>query len=293
IRIPVSRVVTMSTTHVAMISQLGMNGSIRGASGTGFIYDTLFRRRIDAGVVQEVGYDQGLNYETIVALDPDVVFVYGVEGNITTTAEKLGELGIQVVYCAEYLETHPLGKAEWIRFFAQFYDLEKESLLFFDRVDSSYQRLVESTSGVVKRPGVMIGLPWKDTWYVAGGQSFASRLITDAGGDYLWKENRSSEAIPLDLESVYSRAVQADVWINPGVANTLEELIRFDDRFRELPVLEQGSVYNNNARMNREGGNDYWESGTIRPDLILADLISVFHPDLLPYHSMFYYRKLK
>jgi iron complex transport system substrate-binding protein len=293
IQIPVRRVVTMSTTHVAMISQLGMTGSIRGASGTGFIYDTLFRKRIDAGVVQEVGYDHGLNYETIVALDPDVVFVYGVEGNVTTTTEKLTELGIQVVYCAEYLETHPLGKAEWILFFAQFYDLEKESLRFFDCVDSSYQRLVESTFGVVKKPGVMIGLPWKDTWYIAGGQSFASRLIADAGGAYLWKEDRSSEAIPLDLESVYSRAVQADVWINPGVANTLEELIRFDNRFRELPVLEQGSVYNNNARMNLEGGNDYWESGTIRPDLILADLISVFHPDLLPYHSMFYYRKLK
>ena len=293
IQTPVKRVVTMSTTHVAMISQLGMNHTIRGASGTGFIYDSLVRERIDAGLVQEVGYDQGLNYEAIVALDPDVVFLYGVEGNVTTASEKLNEMGIRVVYCAEYLETHPLGKAEWIRFFAQFYHLEKESVRFFNQVDSSYRQLVASASGQEERPGVMIGLPWKDTWYLAGGQSFASRLITDAGGAYLWKDNPSTEAIPMDLESVYSRAVMADVWINPGVANTLEELIRYDDRFRELPVLERGEVYNNNARMGREGGNDYWESGTVRPDLILADLISVFHPELLADHSMFYYRKLK
>jgi iron complex transport system substrate-binding protein len=293
IEIPVGRVVTMSTTHVAMISQLGRSGTILGASGTGFIYDAEIRDRAGAGLIREVGFDQGLNYEAIVDLDPDVVFLYGVEGNVTTTSEKLGEMGIQVVYCAEYLEPHPLGKAEWIRFFAQFYGLEKESDRFFSRVDSAYRGLVASVSGLEEKPGVMMGLPWKDTWYIAGGQSFASRLIRDAGGNYLWSDDPSCEAVPLDLESVYSRAIGADIWINPGVAGSLEELTRFDERFSELPVLERGMVFNNNARMSPGGGNDYWESGTVRPDLILADLIAVFHPDQLPDHSMFYYRKLK
>ena len=144
-----------------------------------------------------------------------------------------------------------------------------------------------------EKPEVMTGLSWKDSWFVAGGRSFAARLIADAGGNYMWRDIQSSEAMPLDLESVFSRAVSADIWINPGVASSIEELIAFDERFGDLPVLKKGSIYNNNARMSEGGGNDYWESATVRPDLILADLISVFHPELLRDHSMLYYKKLK
>jgi len=293
IHTPVSRVIAMSTTHVAMIAGLGESSSIKGASGTPFIFNPDIRKRSEAGMVADVGYGQGINYEKVVSLEPDVVFLYGVEGNVTSIAEKLGELGIQVVYCAEYLEQDPLGKAEWIRFFAQFYCRQKEADVLFNKVDSSYQALRSITSRELKKPNVMIGLPWKDTWYVAGGRSYASRLISDAGGHYIWQDNTSDEAIPMDLESVYSKAVNADVWINPGVAQSIGELIAFDDRFGELDVLRLGNIYNNNARMSPGGGNDYWESATLRPDLILADLISVFHPKLMRDHSMFYYRKLK
>lgn len=293
IRTPLTRVIAMSTTHVAMITGLGEGTSIKGASGTPFIYNQEIRERIDSGLVADVGYGQGLNYELVVALEPDVVFLYGVEGNVTTLAGKLTELGITVVYCAEYLEQDPLGKAEWIRFFASFYSKEQEADIFFSKVDSNYTALKSLTFSELEKPEVMIGLPWKDTWYVAGGQSFASRLISDAGGEYIWADNPSDEAVPLDLESVYSKAINADIWINPGVAQSLNELLNFDERFSDLPVLKQGNIFNNNARMSPGGGNDYWESATLRPDLILDDLIFVFHPQLKRDHSMFYYRKLK
>ncbi len=292
IQTPLTRVITMSTTHVAMISGLGESGSIKGASGTPYIYTQEIRDRCDAGEISDVGYGQGLNYEKVVALDPDVVFLYGVEGSVTSTAEKLNELGIQVVYCAEYLERDPLGKSEWIRFFASFYEKGAEADVLFNRVDSSYRALQSLTASIEAKPRVMIGLPWKDTWYIAGGKSFASRLISDAGGSYIWKDNGSDEAVPLDLESVYSKAIEADIWINPGVAQSINELIAFDERFGDLPVIKEEMVYNNNKRMSPGGGNDYWESATLRPDLILADLISIFHPQLMGDHIMLYYRKL-
>lgn len=289
---PVSRVVTMSTTHVAMIAELGESGSIKGASGTSFIYNADIRLSCEKGLTADVGYGQGLNYELLVDLEPDVVFLYGVEGNVTSTAEKLTELGLTVVYCAEYLEPDPLGKAEWIRFFAPFYKKETEADRFFNRVDSAYMALCSLTDSLSDKPKILTGLPWKDTWYVAGGKSFAARLISDAGGLYLWNDDVSDEAIPLDLESVFSRAILADTWINPGVAFSLDELLKFDERFSALPALSTGSVYNNNARISPEGGNDYWESATTRPDLILADLITVFHPHLMGDHSLVYYKKL-
>ena len=294
IKIPVQRVVTMSTTHVAMISQLGRSSTIRGVSGTGLIYDQEVRGAIEAGLVRDVGHDMTLNYETIVDIDPDVLFIYGVESSVRNTAARLQEMGIHVVFCAEYLERHPLGKAEWIRFFAQFYGLDEQARGFFGTVDSAYRVLSCRAGKAGKQPRILTGFPWKDTWYVAGGESYASRLIADAGGEYLWKENPSAEAIPLGLESVYARAVTADIWINPGIARQLDELTAYDDRFGGLPVVETGMVFNNDARLaGSGGGNDYWESGTVRPDLVLADLISVFHPDLLPDHTLCYYRKLK
>jgi iron complex transport system substrate-binding protein len=293
IKTPVERVIALSTTHVAMIDQLGNAASIVGLSGSDLIYSPGIRTGIETGEIEDVGYGQGLDFETIVKLSPDVLFLYGVEGNVMTTLEKLKDLGIPAVFCGEYLEPHPLGKAEWIRFFSLFYNKEKHASSFFNQVDSSYCALSSLASNLMLKPKVLIGLPWKDTWYMAGGNSFAAKLIEDAGGDFLWKENHSSQAIPLDLESVYLRALNADVWINPGAALSLEDIRQMDERFGDLEVLKKAHVFNNNARTSAAGGNDYWESGTVRPDLVLADLIGVFHPDLLTDHSFVYYRQLK
>ncbi|MEA3462988.1 MAG: ABC transporter substrate-binding protein [Bacteroidota bacterium] len=293
IKTPVKRVIALSTTHVAMIDQLGSASSIVGVSGSDYIYSQDIRQGIESGEVKDIGYGQGLDFETIVKLKPDVLFLYGVEGNVMTTLEKLTDLGIPAVFCGEYLETHPLGKAEWIRFFSLFYKKEEQSLQFFSRIDSSYSALSELASGLSFKPKVLNGLPWKDTWYMAGGNSFAAQLIKDAGGHYLWSDNPSTQAVPLDLESVYLRAVEADVWINPGAASFLEDIMLLDSRLGDLQVLKKAHVYNNNARISAAGGNDYWESGTVRPDLVLADLIGVFHPDLLTDHSFVYYRQLK
>ena len=256
-----------------MIEQLGSAESIVGLSGTDFIYSSAIRVRIESGTVKDVGYGQGLDFETIVKLKPDVLFLYGVEGNVMTTLEKLTVLGIPAVFCGEYLETHPLGKAEWIRFFSLFYDKEEQSEHFFRQIDSAYNALSEMVSGVLPKPVVLNGLPWKDTWYMAGGKSFAAQLMKDAGGDYLWSDHPSAQAVPLDLESVYMRAVNADIWINPGAAGSLTDILLLDERLGDLDVVKKGHVFNNNARSSPAGGNDYWESGTVRPDLVLADLI--------------------
>jgi len=293
IKTPVNRVIALSTTHAAMIDQLGSAESIVGLSGSDFIYSPTIRFMLNSGVIKDVGYGPGLDYEAIVRLNPDVLFLYGVEGNVMTTLEKLTDLGIPAVFCGEYLETHPLGKAEWIKFFSLFYDKEEQSVLYFNKIDSAYNALSLIASKVHAKPQVLNGLPWKDTWYMAGGKSFAAQLMEDASGDYLWRDSPSTQALPLDLESVYIRALNADVWINPGAAESLADILLLDERLGDLEVLNMGRVFNNNARLSDGGGNDYWESGTVRPDLVLADLIQVFHPGLLTDHSFVYYRQLK
>ncbi|MBN1132966.1 MAG: ABC transporter substrate-binding protein [Bacteroidales bacterium] len=294
IKTPVQKVATFSTTHIAFIDTLDGVGSVTGVSGADYVFNGKLRDSIKAGLVRDIGYDQNINFELIVKLNPDVLFLFGVERTISGTISKLHDLGIVTVMCGDYLETHPLGKAEWIKFFGEFYDLRERAGNIFAGIDSSYSTIAEHARKVVQQsPDILSGLPWKDAWHLPGGQSYAARLIHDAGGNYLWSDNDSDEAFPLDLESVFIRAMDADIWINPGDARNLEDLTAFEERFRYLPVFNNAQVYNNDQRINDYGGNDYWESGALRPDLILADLFAIFHPDHAPTHKFIYYRELK
>jgi len=207
--------------------------------------------------------------------------------------KKLNELGITVVLNGEYLEKQPLAKAEWVKFIAAFYNKESIASQKFDKLAQQYNFLKDIVSKEKDKPLILSGLPWKGAWYVPGGESFAAKFIKDAGGLYLWNENRSTEALPLDLEAVYEKALKADCWINPGAASNIKDILRVDKRLGELYVIQKGKIFNNNAVVNKNGGNDYWESGVTNPHLILKDLVKIFHPELLPDHNFVYYKKVE
>jgi iron complex transport system substrate-binding protein len=143
------------------------------------------------------------------------------------------------------------------------------------------------------RPRVLLGLPFKDKWFVSPGNSYISKLIEDAGGRYLWAEIRSDEAIPMSLEAVCLKAREADIWLNPGTAQSINNIHMLDNRLVDLPVSSEGSVFNNNKRVNKQGGNDYWESGTVNPHILLKDIASILNPGLFPGYEPFYYSELK
>jgi iron complex transport system substrate-binding protein len=293
IRIPVSRVICMSTTHIAMIDALNRTETIVGISGPDYVSNPELRRRIAGGEVKDVGADQALDYERIVSLHPDLVMAYGITAEIGGTVKRLEELGIPVVLNGDYLEDEPLGKTEWIRFIAAFYGMERQADSIFTGIAGQYGKYRELAGNVPSRPKVMTGLPWKDVWYVPGGRSFAAAFIRDAGGEYIWNDLDNREAVPVDLESVYARAAGADFWINSGAARSLEDIRRTEARLARFRPFREGSVYNNSARLNPTGGNDFWESGVMEPQLILADLIRIFHPGLLPGYELRYYERLQ
>ncbi len=293
IEFPVERVVCLSTTHLAMLEKLEEIQTVRGISGEQLVNHPDILAGLQQGTIKDVGYGESLNYEVLIRLQPDLVFAYGVEGDIAQTVKRLEETGIPVILVSEYLETHPLAKSEWILFMSAFFgklDLARE---IADSINYSYEKLASRMKDVQKKPGVFSGLPWKNTWYVPGGASFAARLIHDAGGSYVWASDTSSEALPMDMESVYQKCLGADIWINPGAAGSLQEISELDSRLSLLEAYQKGMVFNNDRRKNEYGGNDYWESGTVRPHIILQDLVFIFHPDSLPEHKFHFYRKLK
>ncbi len=290
---PVERVVCLSTTHVAMLSYLDKMSSVKGLAGTNYLYDTTVLKAIADKKIVDIGYDQALNYERIISLKPDVVFAYGIEEGIAGSLARLSDLGLTVVLNAEYLEQTALGKTEWLKFMAAFYQCEDQAEHQFDEIAKEYNDLCEMVKEVSAKPKVLLGLPWQGTWYIPGGKSFIAEMITHAGGSYLWSDNESRESLPIHIEAIMNKAGDADLWINTGTARSLSDIPLVDERLAHLLPYKKGLVFNNYARISSGGGNDFFESGVVQPQVILKDMIKIFHPDLLPDHELYYYMQLQ
>ncbi len=293
IRLPIERIICLSTTHVAFISELGKVDNIVGISGAKYISNLVIQKKIENNEVFDIGYESSLNYELITALKPDLVITYGVTGEIAGYNYKLQELGIKSVINAEYLESSPLGKTEWIKFIGAFLGCEELANNKFTEIEKEYNKLKQKAQNINNKPVVLSSLPWKDVWYIPGGNSFQARLIEDAGGDYLWKNNESHESIPLSIETVFSEAQNADIWINTGTADSNKQILGVDQRFENFKSLKNKQIFNNNNKLSVNGGNDYWETGIVQPHIILKDMIKIFHPELLPNYNLYYYKHLK
>jgi iron complex transport system substrate-binding protein len=294
IRVPVERVICTSTTHIAFLDALDQLSTVVGISGAHLITNETIRERLLDGFIADIGYDRNLNFETLIAGKPQMVMTYGIENEIAGFINRMDQLDIPVVINGEYLEEAPLGKLEWIKFVAAFYNMEETANAWFDSIRHQYEDLVLRTRDVEQRPVVMTGLPWKDIWYISGANSTIANFIEDAGGQYIWDQLESDRAVPMDVEMVFDKAASAaGIWINTGTASSIKDILQMDERFGHFMPIRSGMVFNNNARTSRNGGNDYWESGIIFPDRILKDLISIFHPHLLEGHELYYYTKLE
>jgi iron complex transport system substrate-binding protein len=293
VKTPVTRVICLSTTHIGFIQFFHRTNSIIGVSGKDYVVNDSVRNGIAEKRVFDVGYDENLNYELILRLRPDVVFAYGVNVSVTNTVRKLNELGIPVILIGEYLEQDPLGKMEWVKAFGACYGIGKTVSERFDSVTASYEKFKELASKETQKPSVLLGLPWRGSWYVSGSKSYIARLISDAGGRYIWENLNYNESVPVALEKIYENALTAEYWINPGEARSIDDVISVDERFKILPSITSGKVFNNDMYISSSGGNGFYESGVTEPDIILSDLIYILHPHLLPSHNLKYYRKLQ
>lgn len=273
-----------------MLDAVGATQSVVGVSGIDYISNEYVVANKDK--IGDVGYDGNINYELLVSLEPDLVLLFGVNG-ASGMEPKLKELEIPFAYIGEYLEESPLGKAEWLVAISELIGKRTEGEKVFSEIPTRYNELKEKvTTATSSNPKVMINTPYGDSWFMASTSSYIAQLITDAGGDYIYKKNTSNTSLPIDLEEAYLLTSQADMWINVGMTNTLDELKSMYPKFSDTRCVQDGNVYNSTKRTNVSGGNDYWESGVVNPDLILKDLIKIFHPELIS-EDFYYYQKLQ
>ena len=191
------------------------------------------------------------------------------------------------------MEESPLGKAEWIRFIAEIVGKTAVADSLMSEISEKYSRLTALAATATDRPSVMLNMPYGDAWYLPTPGGYMPQLIADAGGRYLYDEDDSRTSVPVDYELAYTLLNRADVWLNTGSATTLAELGAAAPKLAAVSGANGLRVYNNNARLTRGGGNDFWESSAVHPDRVLADLIAILHPDMLPDHQLYYYRRLQ
>lgn len=290
---PVKKAISFSTTYLPVLDDLNELSSLVGVDDTSYVYNPKIRQLISDSKVVQTTKNYAPDIERLISLSPDVIFTFGV-GNEWDTHPKMEEAGLPVVILGDWNEAEPLARAAWMVFIGAFYDKEALALETWRSIKAEYETLSSLGAGARNKPTVLLNGPFSGTWTVPAGESYMARMLADAGANYLWKDTKGTGSISLSVEAVFEKALGASVWLQPSyAAMSLADVKAMDSRFSAIPALKNGQVWNNNLRMSPMGGNDYFESGFMKPQVVLADMIAILHPELMPDHEFVYYRKLK
>ncbi|TRX55534.1 ABC transporter substrate-binding protein [Fulvivirga sp. M361] len=292
IQTPVERFVCTSTTHLPGIDMLGVTDRLVGFPSLQLVSSKHVKQRAKEGKVVDLGRDYNLNTELAIELSPEVVMIFTLDGNYKHLS-PLEKMGSNIVLNSDYLENTPLGRAEWIKFFGLLFRQEQVADSIFNGIETQYNEVITTVNAIEKdEPTSFCGINYKGVWYMPGGDSWMGKFLRDARSSYLWKEDTSTGSLELSFETVYDRAQDADIWINAHSFTSLQQLGDNDERYKAFNAYKNKMVYNSNARVTKAGGNDYYESGYSRPDIVLKDLAKIFHPELFPEYNLYYFQKL-
>ena len=285
---PVTSLYSGSTTHLPNLVALDQLDVLTGVASKSLISEKEVLDRVAEPGVVEYAAAGSVDAEAVVAGKPDVLITAGTDDPAYAV---IAAAGVPVLANAEWLENDPLGRAEWIKYFAALTGTEAQAAEQFGRIEESYTALADKVASA-DPVSVVPGQPYQGTWYVPGGQSFNSRLIADAGGTTAWADDPSTGSVSTDLESVLAKAGTAPAWLASTTWTTKAGALAEEPRFAEFAAFQSGNVWNAAKDVTAEGGNNYYELGVARPDLVLGDLVAILHPDLMPGHDFAFYLQL-
>ena len=299
IQIPAGKVIALGTSYIPQLKELGVLDDLIGVDSFDFFNTPEVVAMIAAKKLIAVGSGSSVNIEAVLNADPGLILTFGSGSPDYDAHPALIQAGVPVVVASDYVEQTPLGQAEWVKFTSMFYDEEGVANTVFGEKADAYKKLVDLTKDVSAKPLILWNSysSYSNAWSIPGSESFAAHYVNDAGGklvlgdDPTLKDNNNT--LPFDFEAVYDAGLKADLWM-PGAygVNTLGDLVAQDARYADFDAVKKDQVYNYDARVNAAGGNDYFENGVANPQDVLADLIKIFHPDLLPDHTLIYFRQI-
>ena len=292
IPVPIQSIVVTSTTHIPALEMLGVENTLIGFPSTNFISSSKTRKLIDAGKIREVGVNESLNTEVLIDMKPDAIVTFGINNN-NSTIDNLKKSGLNVLINGDWTEQSPLGKAEWIKFFGALYNLDTKANSLFTSIETNYNNALALANKKTTQPTVLSGAIYQDQWYVPQGESWVSLFLRDAKANYLWKETKGFGSLSLPFEKVFEKGKNAEFWIAPGDFSSLKQMSESSSHYTEFDSFKNKKVYSYAVNKGPKGGIVYFELASARPDLVLKDLIKIFHPELLPNYNPFFFKKLE
>lgn len=289
ISIPPSAVYVGDTVIMAMLTaNIAAANAIRAVSDVSNVYSPAIRRLVDSGQIVSVKDPKEL---AALQDEIDVAFV----GSSDLDKFKNASLSISAFLVAEVAEPSPLGRAEWIKLFGLMFDQVLQTSSAFDNIQYRYETIRDRAFAVQRRPSVLVNTPFTDntgtTWPQPSGSQYTAQFLRDANVDYRFHGVRAPGALFLTLDQVVGNFSSARYWINmgrfPAIKNdTIDALVSAGEfsepsrnSFKKLAAVKCGNVWSQTNKITKDGqANDYFEGGVLRPDLILSDMLKIFHP---------------
>lgn len=292
VEVPLQKIVVTSTTHIPSLEILNEEENLIGFPGLNYISSEKIRKRISENLISELGKNEALNTEVLISLQPDAVIGFAIDGN-NKTFKTIQKSGIPVIYNGDWTEESPLGKAEWIKFFGALYNKDQQAKAYFKTIKDSYTEAMELAKNASSSPSVLSGSMYKDQWYVPYGNSWQAQFIKDANASYIYEDTKGKGSIALSFESVLDKGHNAEFWIAPGQFQSFEQLAETSAHYSQFKSVQDKKVYTYSNTLGTSGGVIYYELAPTRPDLVLKDLISIFHPELLPEYKTTFFKPLQ
>lgn len=280
-----------TAAQAASLKALNLDKDVKGITDPRFFYESVYAEKLNANELIQTSNQVQINKERILLLQPDLVITSG-WNTINADHQLLIKMGIPPLFMIEWMETEPLGRAEWIKAIGLIFGKEKEADSLFTVVETNYLEIKKQQSKNTSKPKILHGEEYNGVWYVAGGESYIAQLYADAGAEYLWKENDKSGSLALDIEVVLEKGVHADFWFTTFGQNTADINHIKQEKYSILKSVKKETIYSNTNRTRIMGGNDFWETGTLRPDLILKDIVQILHQKETSKDRLLFYKKL-
>lgn len=293
IQLPVENIIVTSTTHIPHLDMLGVEEKLMGFPQVDLISSSKMWEQINAGKVQDLGAGPSANTEMLIDLNPDWI-MFSTLGEDLRYLDVLKQANVPAVINGEYVEQHPLGRAEWIKFTGVLVGQYEKAVEIFKEIEQSYLDAEKLAQAIPQedRPTVLSGVMYQDIWYAPGAESWGAIILENAGGNYIFADQKGAGSVQLNYEYVLDHAMESEYWIGSADFSSVEAMGLAEPKYKAFEAWKNGNVFSYTQKRGPKGGFEYFELGYMRPDWILKDLIKILHPSLLPDYELYFYKQL-
>lgn len=291
-KFPYQKIVVTQTASIGFLKELDALDKLIGVTDANFIYQPAIRTKIQENKILELGNGSELLVEKILEAKPDLLIASSNPSH-TKALSILQQSGIDILLIDDYKEISPIGRAEYLKLFGLLMGKEEVAQKRFEEIRENYENTKSKIAHAkATTHSTFVNTMYGDVWYLPGKETLQAKLLADAKANYLWANEGDASSINASFEQVYQRAKNATVWLNASDFQNLDQMKAARDQYSWFDAYKNKNVYNTNRKANPNGGNDYFETGVVRPDLILQDLGKIYYPELFSDHSFYFYQKL-